>query len=173
MYQAERRDQGCFCLQHAVVVPGMHWNAVLPQVLKKNRHWSVSRAPHFPFCCHVIHYLWKQQTCKPVMQNMLHPHTGLFVPMVVTCQACTSDRHFCFAFWLCLASRWTTSILMNHGHMILNDGKTGNGVLLIRIDDHREPTRKYQEPSRAHQEISGTIQSPPGNNRNHREPSKK
>ena len=57
-------------MQHAVVVPGMHWNPMLPQVLKKNRHWSVSRERHLPFFCCVTHYLWKQQTCKPVMQNM-------------------------------------------------------------------------------------------------------
>ena len=70
---------------------------VAPGFEKKNRHWSVSRERHLPFCCRVTHYLWKQQTCKPVMQTMLHPHTGPFVPMVVTCRACPSDRHFfCF-----------------------------------------------------------------------------
>ena len=120
---------------------------------KKNCHWSISRERHLPFCCRVTHYLCKQQTCKPVMQNMLHPQMGPFVPMVVTCRACASDRHF-FCFLAVTESVCHCCVIF---------------VLVI----HPEPTRKYQEPSRAHQEVPGTIHSPPGNTRNHREPTRK
>ena len=31
------KGQGCLCLQHAVVVTGMHWNAVLPKEQESSR----------------------------------------------------------------------------------------------------------------------------------------
>ena len=62
------------------------------------------------------------------MQNMLHPHTGPLVPMVVTCWACASDRHFFLRFgcvWLseCL---FFLPLMIN----IIIDGRV---VLLLNV----------------------------------------